>query len=72
MNVFQKKKQMRGGRFFMCRWVMILAFLIATATAGIMAKYKPFIAVDIFIYIILSICNIIIFKSNGYIYLVVM
>jgi hypothetical protein len=63
-----RKKQMRGGHFFMYRCIVILAILIAVSAAGVSVQIKPFVALNIglsLIYIILSIYNIIIFKRNG-------
>lgn len=63
-----KKKQIRGGHFLMYRFVMVLAFLIAIATAGISVKIKAVVTVNIVIslaYIVLSIYNIVIYKQNG-------
>ncbi|CAF3929186.1 unnamed protein product [Rotaria sp. Silwood1] len=73
-----KKKEMRGGHFLLYRSVIVLAWLIALGAGGISSilkplienssKWKPFLALNIFIclfYIIISIYNIVIFKRNG-------
>jgi len=42
-----RKKQMRGGHFFMYRWIVVLAILIAIAAAEISVQTKSFVALNI-------------------------
>lgn len=59
---------MRGGCFLQRRFIVLILWLISIACAGTSSIIEPVITLPIIVYalyIVISICNTIVFKKNG-------